>query len=96
MNELGVYADMQPAWFYKDADAMQYILGDGHFFRRAVVRVDGAVNVIRSVVCAHRARVAGVDSGVAQAEGRGRARGAAAEEEARRDRDQAGVDSAYT
>jgi predicted amidohydrolase YtcJ len=28
MKELGVYADMQPAWFYKDADAMNYILGD--------------------------------------------------------------------
>jgi predicted amidohydrolase YtcJ len=27
MSELGVYADMQPAWFYKDADAMKYILG---------------------------------------------------------------------
>ena len=28
MNELGVCADMQPAWFYKDADAMEYILGE--------------------------------------------------------------------
>lgn len=28
MSELGVYADMQPAWFYKDADAMKYILGE--------------------------------------------------------------------
>jgi len=28
MGELGVYADMQPAWFYKDADAMKYILGE--------------------------------------------------------------------
>jgi predicted amidohydrolase YtcJ len=28
MVELGVYADMQPAWFYKDADAMKYILGE--------------------------------------------------------------------
>ncbi len=28
MSELGVYADMQPAWFYKDADAMKKILGD--------------------------------------------------------------------
>ncbi|MCW3107802.1 MAG: Exoenzyme regulatory protein AepA precursor, partial [Segetibacter sp.] len=28
MSELGVCADMQPAWFYKDADAMEYILGD--------------------------------------------------------------------
>ncbi|HUQ66283.1 MAG TPA: amidohydrolase [Flavitalea sp.] len=28
MKQLGVYADMQPAWFYKDADAMQFILGD--------------------------------------------------------------------
>jgi predicted amidohydrolase YtcJ len=27
MNELGVYANLQPAWFYKDADAMEYILG---------------------------------------------------------------------
>ena len=26
MNALGVYADVQPAWFYKDADAMKYIL----------------------------------------------------------------------
>jgi predicted amidohydrolase YtcJ len=28
MSELGVYADMQAAWFYKDADAMQQILGE--------------------------------------------------------------------
>jgi predicted amidohydrolase YtcJ len=28
MAELGVYADMQPAWFYKDADAMRLILGN--------------------------------------------------------------------
>ena len=28
MSELGVYADMQPAWFYKDADAMKKILGE--------------------------------------------------------------------
>jgi len=28
MKELGVYADMQAAWFYKDADAMKLILGD--------------------------------------------------------------------
>jgi predicted amidohydrolase YtcJ len=28
MKELGVCADMQPAWFYKDADAMKYILGE--------------------------------------------------------------------
>lgn len=28
MHDLGVYADMQPAWFYKDADAMELILGD--------------------------------------------------------------------
>lgn len=28
MSELGVYADMQAAWFYKDADAMLQILGD--------------------------------------------------------------------
>jgi predicted amidohydrolase YtcJ len=27
MKTLGVYADMQPAWFYKDADAMYYVLG---------------------------------------------------------------------
>jgi predicted amidohydrolase YtcJ len=27
MNKLGVYANLQPAWFYKDADAMQFILG---------------------------------------------------------------------
>lgn len=27
MNELGVYANVQPAWFYKDADAMEYIIG---------------------------------------------------------------------
>lgn len=27
MSELGVCANMQAAWFYKDADAMQYILG---------------------------------------------------------------------
>jgi predicted amidohydrolase YtcJ len=28
MGELGVYADMQPAWFYKDANAEEYILGE--------------------------------------------------------------------
>jgi predicted amidohydrolase YtcJ len=28
MSELGVYANMQPIWFYKDADAMEYILGE--------------------------------------------------------------------
>ena len=28
MSDLGVYADMQPAWFYKDADAMKKILGE--------------------------------------------------------------------
>lgn len=28
MAELGVYADAQAAWFYKDADAMKQILGD--------------------------------------------------------------------
>ena len=28
MKTLGVYADMQPAWFYKDADAMYYVLGE--------------------------------------------------------------------
>jgi predicted amidohydrolase YtcJ len=28
MNRLNVYADAQPAWFYKDADAMKYILGE--------------------------------------------------------------------
>ena len=28
MSELGVCADMQPAWFYKDADAMRMILGE--------------------------------------------------------------------
>jgi predicted amidohydrolase YtcJ len=28
MSELGVYANAQPAWFYKDADAMEYILGE--------------------------------------------------------------------
>ena len=27
MKKLGVSADMQPAWFYKDADAMAYLLG---------------------------------------------------------------------
>ena len=28
MQKLGVIANVQPAWFYKDADAMNYILGD--------------------------------------------------------------------
>lgn len=28
MKKLGVCADMQPAWFYKDANAMKYVLGD--------------------------------------------------------------------
>lgn len=27
MKRLGIYADSQPAWFYKDADAMRYLLG---------------------------------------------------------------------
>jgi predicted amidohydrolase YtcJ len=27
-QKLGVIADLQPAWFYKDGDAMKYILGD--------------------------------------------------------------------
>ncbi len=27
MKKLGIYADCQPAWFYKDADAMKYVLG---------------------------------------------------------------------
>jgi predicted amidohydrolase YtcJ len=28
MKDLGIYADLQPAWFYKDADAMRFILGE--------------------------------------------------------------------
>ena len=28
MKDLGIYANMQPAWFYKDADAMTNILGE--------------------------------------------------------------------
>jgi len=28
MKNLGIYADMQPAWFFKDADAMRSILGE--------------------------------------------------------------------
>ncbi len=28
MDRLGIIANVQPAWFYKDADAMKYILGD--------------------------------------------------------------------
>ncbi len=28
MKQLNVYADAQPAWFYKDADAMKYLLGE--------------------------------------------------------------------
>jgi len=28
MSELGVYADMQPAWYYKDADLLNRVLGD--------------------------------------------------------------------
>jgi predicted amidohydrolase YtcJ len=31
MNELGVYANLQPAWFYKDAEAMEYILSKETF-----------------------------------------------------------------
>jgi len=27
MKKLGIYSDSQPAWFYKDADAMEYLLG---------------------------------------------------------------------
>jgi predicted amidohydrolase YtcJ len=28
MNDLGIYANVQPAWFQKDADAMKHILGE--------------------------------------------------------------------
>jgi len=28
MADMGIYADLQPAWFYKDADAMRAILGE--------------------------------------------------------------------
>ena len=28
MSELGVYADMQPAWYYKDADLLNKVLGN--------------------------------------------------------------------
>lgn len=28
MKELGIYANVQPAWFYKDADAMKFFLGE--------------------------------------------------------------------
>ncbi len=28
MSELGIYAEMQPAWFYKDADLLKKVLGD--------------------------------------------------------------------
>lgn len=28
MSDLGVYADMQPAWFYKDSDLLKKVLGD--------------------------------------------------------------------
>ena len=28
MSEMGVYADIQPAWFFKDADLLQVVLGE--------------------------------------------------------------------
>jgi predicted amidohydrolase YtcJ len=47
MHELGVYADMQPAWFYKDADAMEYILGEQRIqtFHPYRSLIDGGVMV---------------------------------------------------
>lgn len=47
MKRLGVYADMQPAWFYKDADAMKYILGDERIktFQNYRSLIDGEVMV---------------------------------------------------
>jgi predicted amidohydrolase YtcJ len=47
MNRLGVCADMQPAFFYKDADAMKYILGDKRIktFQNYRSLIDGGVTV---------------------------------------------------
>jgi predicted amidohydrolase YtcJ len=47
MKELGVYADMQPAWFYKDADAMKHILGERRieYFHPYRSLIDGGVIV---------------------------------------------------
>jgi len=47
MKELGVCADMQPAWFYKDADAMKEILGDKRIktFHNYRSLLDGGVMV---------------------------------------------------
>jgi predicted amidohydrolase YtcJ len=45
MNELGVYANVQPAWFQKDADAMEKILGEEriHTFHPYRSMIDGGV-----------------------------------------------------
>ncbi|MEN8226997.1 MAG: amidohydrolase [Bacteroidota bacterium] len=42
---MGVISDMQPAWFYKDADAMHYILGEERIktFLPARSMIDGGV-----------------------------------------------------
>jgi hypothetical protein len=47
MKKLGIYADMQPAWFYKDADAMKYILGEKRIenFHPYRSLIDGGVMV---------------------------------------------------
>ena len=47
MKRLGVCADAQPAWFYKDADAMKYILGDERIktFQNYRSVIDGGVMV---------------------------------------------------
>jgi len=42
---MGVISDMQPAWFYKDADAMNYVLGDERIktFLPARSMIDGGI-----------------------------------------------------
>jgi len=42
---MGVISDMQPAWFYKDADAMNYVLGDERIktFLPARSMIDGGM-----------------------------------------------------
>ncbi len=47
MAALNVYADMQPAWFYKDADAMKYILDDEtlHTFHPYADMIEAGVTI---------------------------------------------------
>lgn len=57
MARMDVYADMQPAWFYKDADLLQYVLGArrletfhpyGSLFRAGVVVNAGSDHMVKT------------------------------------------------